>query len=91
MTGEGRPGVDLVVNFSLDGRSPGLFGMPLRQTTGFVQSFLRLAGLDWSVPNFSTLCRRQQKLNVAIPYRRWKGPLSLLIGSMGIEAEGEGE
>ena len=35
-----------------------LFGMPLRQTTGFVESLLRLAGLDWKVPDFSTLCRR---------------------------------
>ena len=32
-----------------------LFGMPLRQTTGFVESLLRLAGLDWKVPDFSTL------------------------------------
>ena len=43
-----------------------LFGMPLRQTTGFVQSLLQLVGLDWPVPDFSTLCRRQRKLNVAI-------------------------
>jgi hypothetical protein len=34
-----------------------LFGMPLRQTTGFVQSLLRLVGLDWAAPDFSTLCR----------------------------------
>ena len=27
-----------------------LFGMPLRQTTGFVQSLLRLVGLDWAAP-----------------------------------------
>ena len=27
-----------------------LFGLPLRQTTGFVASLLRLAGLDWPVP-----------------------------------------
>ena len=32
-----------------------LFGMPLRQTTGFVQSLLRLVGLDWAAPDFSTL------------------------------------
>ncbi|MEM9111911.1 MAG: IS5 family transposase [Planctomycetota bacterium] len=68
-----------------------LFGMPLRQTTGFVESLLRLVGLDWPVPDFSTLCRRQRKLNVAIPYRGGKGPLSLLIDSTGIKAEGEGE
>ncbi|WP_290558891.1 transposase, partial [Aestuariivita sp.] len=52
-----------------------LFGMPLRQTTGFVQSVLRLIGLDWSVPDFSTLCRRQKTLNVSLPYRGGTGPL----------------
>lgn len=68
-----------------------LFGMPLRQTTGFVQSLLKLVGLDWVVPDFSTLCRRQRTLNVAIPYRGGAGPLNLLIDSTGIKAEGEGE
>ncbi|SEB10302.1 Transposase DDE domain-containing protein [Rubrimonas cliftonensis] len=29
-----------------------LFGMALRQTTGFVESLLRLIGLNWSVPDF---------------------------------------
>jgi hypothetical protein len=37
-----------------------LFGLPLRQTTGFVASLLKLVGLDWSVPDYSTLCRRQR-------------------------------
>ena len=68
-----------------------LFGMPLRQTTGFVQSLLRLIGLDWSVPDFSTLCRRQKTLNVSLPYRGGTSPLNLLIDSTGIKAEGEGE
>ena len=44
-----------------------LFGMPLRQTTVFVESLFRLAGLDWKVPNFSALCRRRKTLNVTIP------------------------
>ena len=34
-----------------------LFGLPLRHTTGFVASLLKLPGLDWPVPDFSTLCR----------------------------------
>jgi Transposase DDE domain len=68
-----------------------LFGLPLRQTTGFVESLLELIGLDWSVPDFSTLCRRQKTLPVAIPYRGSPGPLHLLIDSTGIKAEGEGE
>lgn len=58
-----------------------LFGMALRQTTGFVESGLRLAGLDWDVPDFSTICRRQRTLAVNIPYRGSKGPLHLLIPS----------
>lgn len=55
------------------------FGLPLRQTTGLVESLLKLAGLDWSVPDFSTLSRRQKGLNVAIPYRPSTGSLHLLI------------
>ncbi len=35
-----------------------LFGLPLRQATGFVERLLELAGLDWTVPDFSTLCRQ---------------------------------
>ena len=68
-----------------------LFGMALRQTTGFVESLLRLIGLDWTVPDYSTLSRRQKTLVVNIPYRGSHGPLNLLIDSTGIKAEGEGE
>ncbi len=68
-----------------------LFGMALRQTTGFVESLLRLIGLDRKVPDFSTLSRRQKTLKVNIPYRGSDGPLHLLIDSTGIKVEGEGE
>lgn len=68
-----------------------LFGMALRHTTGFVERLLRLVGLDWTVPDFSTLSRRQKTLAINIPYRGSKGPLHLLIDSTGIKVEGEGE
>ncbi len=61
-----------------------LFGMALRQTTGFVASLLKLAGLDWSVRDFSTLSPRQKTLDVTIPYRGSKGQLHLLIPSRDI-------
>ncbi len=61
-----------------------LFGMALRQTTGFVERLLRLIGLDWTVPDFSTLPRRQKKLAVNIPYRGSSGSLHLLIPSRDI-------
>jgi hypothetical protein len=67
-----------------------LFGLPLRQTTGFVESLVKRVGLDWSVPDFSTLCRRQRTLSVAIPYKGSAGPLHLLVDSTGIKAEDEG-
>jgi len=68
-----------------------LFGMALRQTTGFVESLLRLVGLDWAAPDFGTLSRRQKTLAVTIPHRGSQGPLHLLIDSTGIKVEGEGE
>lgn len=68
-----------------------LFGLPLRQTTGFIASLLKPVGLDWSVPDFSILCRRQKALSLATPYQGSAGPLHLLIDSTGIKAEGEGE
>ena len=52
-----------------------LFGLALRQTTGFMESLLRLIGLDWEVPDFSTLSRRQKTLACNIPYRGSQGPL----------------
>ena len=58
-----------------------LFGMALRQTTGFVECLLGLIGLDWTVPNFSTLSRRQKALKVHIAFRGSEGPLHLLIDS----------
>ncbi len=68
-----------------------LFGLALRQTTGFVESLLRPMGLDWAVPDFSTLSRRQKALKVNIPYRGSDGSLHLLVDSTGIKVEGEGE
>jgi len=67
-----------------------LVGTALRQTTGFVESLLRLIGLDWAVPNLSTLSRRQKTLNVNIAHRGSGGPLHLLVDSTGIKVEGEG-
>ena len=49
-----------------------------------------MIGLDWAVPDFSTLSRRQKTLKVNIPYRGSDGPLHLLVDSTGIKVEGEG-
>ena len=67
------------------------FGPPLRQTPGFVESLPRPVGLDWPVPDFGTLCRRQRRLNATVPHRGGPGPSRPPIDSTGIEAEGEDE
>jgi len=54
-----------------------LFGMALRQTTGFVESLLRLVGLDWDVPDFSALSRRQKTLVVSITHGVSRSPISI--------------
>ena len=43
-----------------------LFNLPLRQALGLVQSLLRLAGLPWLAPDYSTVCRRQKSLDVRV-------------------------
>ena len=50
-----------------------------------------MVDLDWDVPDYSTLCRRQKSLSVNLPYRGATGPLNLLIDSTGIKSEGDGE
>ena len=68
-----------------------LFGLALRQATGMVESLLRLANLDWVVPDSSTISRRQKTLEVTIPARQSQGGLHLLVDSTGIKMLGEGE
>ena len=80
---------DAVIQFCLTIKC--LFGLALRQTIGMVESLLRLAGLDWTVPDFSTLSRRQKDLQVRIPLQKRQGCLHLLVDSTGIKMSGEGE
>lgn len=69
----------------------GLFGLALRQAMGMVESLLKLAGLPWQVPDYSTVCRRQKTLKVRIPYRPAAQGLHLLVDSTGLKMMGEGE
>ena len=80
---------DAAIQFCLTLKN--LFGLALRQATGLVESVLQLSGLTWPTPDFSTLSRRQQTLNVQIPYTRSQAGLHLLVDSTGIKFLGEGE
>jgi hypothetical protein len=43
-----------------------LFNLALREAMGMTQSLLELAGLDWQVPDYSTVSRRKKHLAVTI-------------------------
>jgi hypothetical protein len=87
----GRPAIfsDAAIQFCLTIKV--LFKLTLRQTAGMVSSLLKMAGLDWAVPDYTTLCQRQRTLAVQVPYRRASGPLNLLVDSTGIKFLGDGE
>ena len=90
----GRPGrsetySDAAIQFCLSIKV--LFGLALRQTIGMVGSLLRMAGVDWPVPDYSTLCRRQSTVTIQIPFRRAGGKLNLLVDSTGVKMRGDGE
>lgn len=90
----GRPGrpmrfSDRAIEFCLTLK--GLFQLPLRQVTGLVESLLRMAGLGWPTPDYTTLCRRQKSLSVDLDGRPSSGGLHLLVDSTGIKMMGEGE
>ena len=68
-----------------------LFRLSLRMVTGFVQSLIKLCGLDWTAPDYSTICRRQKQIDIAISYQKSHEGLHLLIDSTGLKFLGEGE
>lgn len=80
---------DASIQFYLTIKS--LFGLALRQAMGFVQSLLHLSGLQWPVPDFSTVCRRQHSLHVHMPYRSSQAGLHWLVDSTVIKFLGKGE
>lgn len=58
---------------------------------GRVANLLKMAKLDWPVPDYTTLCRRQKALAVPNGGRASAGGLHLLVDSTGIKMMGEGE
>jgi IS5 family transposase len=71
-----------------------VFHLPLRQQQGFTQSLMRLLKVDLPVPDYTTLCRRRQTLQVDVPasamLRRAEG-VHLVVDSTGRKIYGEGE
>jgi IS5 family transposase len=69
-----------------------VYHLPLRATQGFLTSALQLMGLGHlPVPDYSTLCRRQKTLAVALTRPTPHEPIHLVVDSTGCKIYGEGE
>ena len=87
----GRPCIyaDAVIQMLLGLKQ--VFRLPLRALQGFAQSLRDLAFADLPVPNYTTLSRRAQDLEVTLPALRSGEPLHLVVDSTGLKLYGEGE
>ena len=56
-----------------------VFRLALRQTEGLIGSILQLLGIELPVPDFSTLSRRAQSLELPAQPRVSGGPIHLLV------------
>lgn len=68
-----------------------LFGQSLRQTQGLVEDLFAMLHLPLPVPDFTTLCRRQDRLAVSWTRRAHKEPVHVIIDTTGLKVFGEGE
>jgi hypothetical protein len=67
-----------------------VYHLTLRATEGFAHSLFGLMGVDLTVPDYTTLCRRAATVRVALP-KKATGPLHLVLDSTGLKVYGEGE
>ncbi|WPP50283.1 transposase [Catalinimonas niigatensis] len=69
-----------------------VYGLALRQCTGFIKSIFALMGLsELAVPDYSTLCRRSSALKVKVSHRPLGQKLHIAVDSTGLKVFGEGE
>jgi len=70
-----------------------VYRLPLRATEGLMRSVMKLMGVNLSVPDYTTLCRRRRPLAVELPRlsRKKREPLHLVVDATGVKVYGEGE
>jgi len=68
-----------------------IFQLPLRAIEGLLKSLVELMGLSIKVPDYTTLSRRQAKLQVKMPSLIPNEPRHVVIDSTGLKIFGEGE
>ena len=70
-----------------------VYSLPLRQTEGFVTSLLSINGSSLKAPDYTTLCRRRQVLDVSKKLKKWNNRDNIVfaIDGSGLKCCGEKE
>jgi hypothetical protein len=68
-----------------------VFKLPLRQAEGFLRSILSLMDIDLEAPDYTTLSRLGQHLNVRLDRVASTKRIHLMVDSTGLSIVGEGE
>jgi hypothetical protein len=68
-----------------------VFKLPYRQTEGFGRSIIALLGVNVTVPDYTTLCKRSVDLTVALSPSQVQGTKHIVVDSTGLKVYGEGE
>lgn len=89
--GRGRPRIytDTAIECALVVKA--VFHLSLRATQGFLESVVKLMVVDLPVPDYTTVCRRQPELTVALKIAPGKHPRHVVIDSTGLKVFGAGE
>jgi len=91
--GRGRPVVyaDIAIECALTLKF--LFNLSLRGSEGFVKSLIKLMKLSIKVPDYTTMCKRQRKLEIKLSKLRKirRGKIDIVVDSTGLKLFGEGE
>ena len=68
-----------------------VFSLPWRQTEGLLRSVIGLLGLEFDVPDHTTLSRRSRLLRIRPSARPRRGPIHLVVDATGLKIFGQGE
>ncbi|KAF1018103.1 MAG: IS5 family transposase ISBam3 [Burkholderia gladioli] len=68
-----------------------VYRLTLRGLQGFIHSLLDLAFPSLPVPNYTTLCRRANTLDVELPIFRDNEPIHLVVDSTGLRVYSAGK
>jgi IS5 family transposase len=68
-----------------------IYHLPLRATEGMLRSVMEMLQIGLPIPDYTTLCRRRQNLEVKLPRYHSGEPIHMVADSTGLKVYGEGE